>query len=207
LREKAAGKLTREIEATLGKVGMTGARWRVRFTPVKTGMIDVTLTEKEIPLTESGMTETEFEIETNPGEGFKPLVNIASGGELSRVMLVLKALGAPQRDVSFLVFDEVDAGIGGQVAHAVARQLQQLAERYQIFLISHLPQMASLADAHYKVEKIRRGKRVSTRISALSTGERVGEVARMMAAGEVTETTRRHAAEIITPPKRTRTKG
>ncbi|MFC1475688.1 DNA repair protein RecN [Candidatus Zixiibacteriota bacterium] len=206
LREKAAKMLALEVEATLGEVGMAGARWRVRFDPVGTSALRVPIDGEETPLSENGLSEAEFEIETNPGESFKPLVKIASGGELSRVMLALKAIGAPRHDVSFLVFDEVDSGIGGKVAHAVARQLKKLAERYQVFLISHLPQMASLADAHFKVEKVKTGKRVSTQITSLSAKDRVGEVARMMAAGEITEATRRHAAEIINPKKRIQTK-
>lgn len=205
-REKAAKKLAREIEATLGEVGMAGAKWRVRFDPVEAGAVSVLIGEEETPLSENGSDEMEFEIETNPGEGFKPLVKIASGGELSRVMLALKAVGAPQRDVSLLVFDEVDSGIGGKVAHAVGRQLKRLSRHYQVFLISHLPQMASLADRHFKVAKVKSGKRATTRIDPLAGQERVAEVARMMAAGEITETTRRHAAEIISPATRARAK-
>ncbi len=201
-RKKAAKKLAREIEATLGEVGMAGARWRVRFDPVESSAMRVPVGEEDIPLAEDGLEEIEFEIETNPGEGFKPLVKIASGGELSRVMLALKAVGAPRRDVLFLIFDEVDSGIGGQVAYAVGRQLKKLSERYQVFLISHLPQMASLADWHFKVTKVKSGKRASTRITALSQKDRVAEVARMMAASEITEATRKHAAEIIKPKTR-----
>jgi len=207
LRQRAAKKLATEIDTTLAELGMKGAKWRVRFDPVSSGPIAVPISGQDVPLADNGLEEIEFEIETNPGEGFKPLVKIASGGELSRVMLALKAVGKAGADVSFLVFDEVDSGIGGRVAYAVGKQLKKLAQHYQVFLISHLPQMASLADHHFKVTKKRIGGRVATQIRLLNQEERVEEVARMMASEEITEATRKHAAEIIKPPtgKRART--
>ena len=114
-------------------------------------------------------------------------------------MLALKAVGQPENDVSFLVFDEVDSGIGGKVAYAVAKQLKALARHYQVFLISHLQQMASLADHHFQVVKKRSGGRVTTRIRLLDQKERVEEVARMMATEKITDATLKHAAEIIRP--------
>jgi len=196
-RKKAAKKLAAELETTFGEIGLRGAKWRSRFAPVAASALAVDIEGKTDPVAENGLEDIEFEIETNPGEGFKPLVKIASGGELSRVMLALKAVGAPRRDASFLVFDEVDSGIGGEVAHAVGRLLKQLSRHYQVFLVSHLPQMASLADQHYRVIKVKDGRRVQTKISRLTREERVMEVARMMAAGEITQATRRHAAEFV----------
>jgi len=199
LRRRAAKKLTAEVNAALAELGMKGAKWRVRFASVVSGSVSVPLSGSDVPLAENGLEEIEFEIETNPGEGFKPLVKIASGGELSRVVLALKAVGQPENDVSFLVFDEVDSGIGGQVAYAVAKQLKALARHYQVFLISHLQQMASLADHHFQVVKKRSGGRLTTRIRLLDQKERVEEVARMMATEKITDATRKHAAEIIRP--------
>jgi len=201
-RKQAAKKLAGEIEATLAEVGMKGAKWRAGFAPVSAGQVSVPIAGVDTPLSENGFEDIEFEIETNPGEGFKPLVKIASGGELSRVMLALKAVGQPGRDVSLLVFDEVDSGIGGTVAYSVGQQLKGLARHYQVFLISHLQQMASLADHHYKVVKEKKGRRVTTRIRLLNKAERVEEIARMMAGEKVTATTRKHAAEIITTKRR-----
>jgi DNA repair protein RecN (Recombination protein N) len=196
-RKAAAASLSGELEATFREIGMSGARWHSRVEPVTASPVAVDIDGRETPVSENGMDEIEFEIETNPGEGFKPLVKIASGGELSRVMLALKAVGGSRRDVSFLVFDEVDSGIGGEVAYAVGQRLKILSQHYQVFLISHLPQMASLADQHYQVLKTKTGRRVTTKIALLNKQERVAEVARMMAAGEITAATRRHAAEVI----------
>jgi DNA repair protein RecN (Recombination protein N) len=202
-RRRAARKLEEQVNVTLAEVGMKGATWRVRFDPVEFGPIQAPIGDRETPLSENGIEDVEFEIETNPGEGFKPLVRIASGGELSRVMLALKAVGKPARDVSFLVFDEVDSGIGGKVAYAVAGQLKALAQHYQVFLISHLQQMASPADHHFTVVKKKSGNRVTTRIELLDRQGRVEEIARMMATETITDATRRHAEEIIrTPAKR-----
>jgi len=201
-RKQAAKKLAVDIETTLAEVGMKGAKWRVGFTPVSAGQVSVSIAGVEALLSEDGFEDVEFEIETNPGEGFKSLVKIASGGELSRVMLALKAVGQSGKDVSLLVFDEVDSGIGGTVAYSVGQQLKKLAKHYQVFLISHLQQMASLADHHYQVVKEKKGGRVTTRIRRLDKAERVEEIARMMAGEKVTETTRKHAAEIITTKRR-----
>ena len=198
-RKNAAKRLAEDVNAILAEVGMKGSAVRVRFDPVAAGPVTVAVEGREVPLSENGFEEIEFAIETNPGEGFKPLVKIASGGELSRVMLALKAVGEPGRDVSLVVFDEVDSGIGGQVAHAVARQLKTLAKHYQVFLVSHLQQMASLADHHYKVVKKKSGGRVTTHIQLLNDSERIEEIARMMAAEKITDATRKHAAEMIKP--------
>ncbi len=198
-RRAASVKLGREVTASLSRIGMAGAKFRVDFTPVGSGSRRVPFAGTEVAVTENGLEEIEFAIETNPGEGYKPLVKIASGGELSRVMLAIKAAGQPGHDVSLLVFDEVDSGIGGTVAFAVARQIKKLAQHYQVFLISHLHQMASLADQHYLVSKQKSGKRIATQIRLLDKSERVEEIARMMASAEITETTRLHAAEMVDP--------
>jgi DNA repair protein RecN (Recombination protein N) len=148
-------------------------------------------------LTERGMDQVEFYFSPNPGEPAKPLAKIASGGELSRLMLALKALVLTPGVVSTLLFDEVDAGIGGRVAEIVGKKLKQVAAHHQVISVTHLPQIAALADAHYVVEKEVEQGRTFTRVKQLTERDRVAEVARMLGGVKVTEQARRHAEELV----------
>ncbi len=136
----------------------------------------------------------------NPGEPARPLAKIASGGELSRVMLALKCALQTRDRVDLLVFDEVDSGIGGAVAQAVGERLRSLAEHRQVVCVTHLPLIAALAGHHLAVSKHVAGGRTTARVSALERNERVEELARMLAGGRVTETTRRQARELLAAP-------
>ena len=151
-----------------------------------------------------GTDRVEFFIRTNPGEPSKPLRKIASGGELSRLMLALKTVLAQIDQVPTLIFDEVDAGVGGAVAEIVGRRLQAIAARRQVLCVTHLPQVASGADTHILVEKSTSRSRTTTRARQLAPKDRVREIARMLAGEEVTQTAIRHAEELIrlvsTPP-------
>jgi DNA repair protein RecN (Recombination protein N) len=151
---------------------MQGARFEIRqeSPPVS---------NRASRLGESGFDVVEFYLSGNPGEEAKPLVRVASGGELSRVMLALKALTVSD-ETPLLIFDEVDAGIGGVVADAVARRLKALAKTRQLLCITHLPQIAAYADHHYAVEKRRSRGRTVTEARALVDDERVVELSRML---------------------------
>lgn len=150
----------------------------------------------EVALSSTGVEQVAWLFAANPGEGLRPLAKVASGGELSRIMLAIKTASAGASDVPTLLFDEVDAGIGGAVAETVGRKLAALAVERQVVCITHLPQIAACADHHFVVRK--RASKGRTRSSAerLSDGERVDELARMLAGITVTKEARRHAAEL-----------
>ena len=140
----------------------------------------------------------EFLISPNPGEEPKPLAKIASGGELSRIMLALKTILLANDSIPTLVFDEVDAGIGGAVAEEVGKKLRKVASKRQVFCITHLPQIASMAGSHYGVSKFVKKDRTSTEVRLLDTKERVDEIARMLGGKTITDATIKHAEEMIT---------
>ncbi|GIV14055.1 MAG: hypothetical protein KatS3mg021_2337 [Fimbriimonadales bacterium] len=144
----------------------------------------------------SGVDAIEFLFSANPGEPPRPLNKIASGGEMSRVMLALKAVLADASPVPTLVFDEIDAGLGGRTAYYVGEKLAHLAEHFQILCITHLPQIASRAGTHFLIEKYVEGERTRVSITPLTGEARVAEIARMLA-GEATETALQHARELL----------
>ncbi|GAB4294544.1 MAG: DNA repair protein RecN [Desulfuromonadia bacterium] len=144
----------------------------------------------------AGFDDVEFLFAPNPGEGAKPLARIASGGELSRIMLALKQL-LPERDVPTLVFDEVDSGIGGKTAALVGEKLAAVARGQQVLCITHLPAVAASATHHHSVRKEIMDGRTTTRVVPLDKAERVEEIARMLGGREVTDTTRAHAREML----------
>jgi len=186
-REKAGNALGRVVEAELSELSMKGTILSVAIDRIDFG-----------PL---GQDSAQFLISTNKGESAKPLRQVASGGELSRIMLVLKKVLKDQTGVNVLVFDEVDTGVSGSVARAVGEKLQQLAAGSQVICITHLPQVASLADQHLLVAKRetsnKSGKRTVSEIRILSSEDRVDEVARMLAGHEITNATRVTAQELL----------
>jgi DNA repair protein RecN (Recombination protein N) len=145
----------------------------------------------------SGADRIEFFFSANAGEPLRPLAKIASGGEVSRVMLAIKSAMAGRAGVPTLVFDEVDAGLGGRAAQVVARKLEELATHYQVIVISHLPQIASRALTHFRIEKSEQEGRVRTGVRALSGTERVDEIARMLAGENLSESARATAREML----------
>ena len=186
-RKKAAVSLEKRIVEELKALGMPHARLTVRFSPV----------EGDPPWNSAGGETAEFLFSANPGEEERPLARIASGGEISRVMLALKSLSIAASPVPVLIFDEVDAGVGGAVASAVGERLKRLSRGAQVFCVTHLPQVASLADTQLSVEKEVRKDRTVTSVRALSQTERVEEIARMLGGKSVTPVTRRHAEEML----------
>lgn len=149
------------------------------------------------PYGKNGADKVEFMISTNPGEPVKPLSKIASGGELSRIMLALKTVLADSDAVGTLIFDEIDTGVSGRAAGKIAAKLCKIAKRKQVICITHLAQIASAADAHYLIEKEVRADAASTRVRRLSDMERVEELARILGGLTVTDTTRSHARELL----------
>ncbi|HVP28563.1 MAG TPA: DNA repair protein RecN [Myxococcota bacterium] len=191
-REAGARALAHELEQALAALAMPGARFEIalpRFTPPAG--------EEELPCGPRGAEEPEILFSANPGEAARPLRRVASGGELSRVFLALKNVLRRAEAGMVLVFDEVDAGIGGAVADRVGRVLAELASEHQVLCITHLPQIAARASAHFRVRKIVRAGRTVTEVLPLGPKERVEEIARMAGGETVTEATRRHAEALL----------
>ena len=191
-RAAAARELEKKIETELSHLGMTKTTFIVKITQ-EPG--DDTLDSHK--LGPRGADRVEFLISPNPGEDPKSLVKIASGGELSRIMLALKTILVEGDNIPTLVFDEVDAGIGGAVAEEVGKKLKRIAVKRQVFCITHLPQIASMATSHYGVSKSVKKERTSTEVRLLEKKERADEIARMLGGKTITETTLRHAEEMI----------
>ena len=191
-REKVAKDIEKKVEAELSDLNMKKTRFVVKMW--KESGSD---TEDGFSLTTKGIDKIEFLISANLGEEPKSLSKIASGGELSRIMLALKAILADADSVPTLVFDEVDAGIGGGVAETVGERLKRIAKGHQVFCITHLPQIAGYADSHYFVEKKAEGSRTITKVVKLKEDGRVKELARMLGGKKITETTLKHAEEML----------
>ena len=183
-RRDAAERLEREVEALLPELGMPEGRFRVAFD---------TLPEPGA----GGAESVELRVTLNPGFEPRPLRRVASGGELSRVMLALKTVLAGVDRVPTLVFDEIDAGIGGAVATAIASRLRAVSKAHQVLVVTHLPQVASRADGHLLVEKATRGGVATTRVRALEGDERVREIARMLGGDPESVLSREHARELL----------
>lgn len=183
-RTGAAARLARDVSALLPDLGMPG------------GVFRLALEARESPGPD-GAEDVAFLVSLNPGFDPGPLARVASGGELSRVMLALKTVLAGVDEVPSLVFDEIDAGIGGRVAHRVAERLAGVAEEHQVFAITHLPQIAARAATHFRVEKGERDGRATTEVVALDPVARVEEIARMLGGDPESEVSRRHAEELL----------
>lgn len=183
-RRQAALLLEEKVGSELASLEMGKVLLSVDFTPITA------------PSPE-GQEQIEFLISTNPGEPLKPLAKIASGGEMSRIMLALKTLLAQTDDKPVLVFDEVDTGIGGRALQAVAEKLSQLGDYCQVICVTHSAQVAAHARAHYRIHKEFDGLRTVTRVKPLDREERVEEMARMLGGKEVTDITRQHANQML----------
>ena len=144
----------------------------------------------------NGMDEVEFLISPNPGEPLKPLVRIASGGELSRVMLAMKSVLADTDNVDTLIFDEIDTGVSGSAAQKIAQKLSELGAKKQVICISHQPQLAAAADHHFLIRKAEQDGRTATAITLLDEAGRETELARMIDGDNLTETAINHAREM-----------
>ena len=185
LRKERAVEFAMKVQSELRDLAMDRAIFSVDF--------------RQKPPDAMGGDQVEFFFSANLGEAARPLGKIASGGEISRVMLAIKTAMAGRAGVPTLIFDEVDAGLGGRAAITVAQKLSALAAHYQILVISHLPQIAGAADHHLRIEKVEVNGRVSTTVRALNDDERVDEISRMLAGDRVTEAVRTSARELLSP--------
>jgi DNA repair protein RecN (Recombination protein N) len=190
-REKAA-LLEKAIEKEIRTLNMTAARFQVRFNEMNSAQSDTADL-----FTERGRDDVEFYLSTNVGESLKPLNRIASGGELSRIILAMKKVLARSGSVSTIVFDEVDSGIGGATAEIVGEKLKEVALHHQVLCITHLPQIACFGDRHYRVVKRISDGKASTCMEILSQEERLDEITRMLGGVELTRKTRDHAREML----------
>ncbi|MCU0606193.1 MAG: DNA repair protein RecN [Candidatus Edwardsbacteria bacterium] len=196
-RTQAAQTMARAVEAELADLGMEKARFAVEVAQQEEADGPVRIAGKAVSAGATGIDRVRFLISPNPGEEPKALARIASGGEISRVMLAIKSILAEADAVPVLVFDEIDAGIGGRVAEAVGRKLKAIAAGRQVLCITHLPQIAAQAGAHYRVSKATAKGRTVTTVRRLDDGQRIEEIARMLAGSAVTETALRHAREMV----------
>lgn len=155
---------------------------------------------------ESGFDEVEFYIATNMGEPLKPLAKVASGGELSRMMLAMKTIFSKSQGITSIIFDEVDTGVSGRVAQAIANKIYMVAVHSQVLCITHLPQVAAMADNHLYISKSIENDRTKTHVNALETAEKIEEIARMLAGTEITKLTLEHAKELTVLAKTERQK-
>jgi DNA repair protein RecN (Recombination protein N) len=187
-RREVAAALRETIEAEIRTLRMENARFAVVFREIPEG---------DAAFNENGMDDLEFYLSANVGEEPKPLRGIASGGELSRIMLAIKKVLARTGSVGTIVFDEVDSGIGGATAQIVGQKLKEVSRHHQVLCITHLPQIACCGDRHYRVVKRIAGKRTNTTVSVISEEERLEEIARMLGGVELTEKTRDHAREML----------
>jgi DNA repair protein RecN (Recombination protein N) len=185
-RAEHAAALGRSVTSLLVELGMPHGEFRVELQAKPLERADAT-----------GLERVEFQVKLNPGLPFAPLAKVASGGELSRISLAIEVVRSGASPVTAFVFDEVDAGIGGRVADIVGRKLKQLSSACQVLCVTHLPQVASHGETHYRVLKQTDGTSSRTEVRALSSKERVEELSRMLGGVEVTARTRAHAAEMI----------
>lgn len=186
-REKMSEKLEIAIQQELKQLYMENARFQVMF--------------KATAFQEDGLDQVEFYITTNPGEPLKPLVKVASGGEISRIMLALKTIFSKTQELTSIVFDEVDTGVSGRVAQAIADKIYQIGENSQVLCITHLPQVAAKADHQLFIQKEIVNGRTITKVEELPETERTNEIARMLAGAEITELTLQHAKELLAMAK------
>ena len=196
-RAEAAPRLERLIQRELRTLGMDHARFRVALRREVAGAEDLASGPDGWRLGARGAESAEFLLSANPGEELKPLAKVVSGGELSRTMLAIKTILAASEDVPSMVFDEVDAGIGGRVADAVGHKLRQTAAGRQVLCVTHLAPIAAYAEHHLLVDKRVAKGATKTTVTALDAGGQVEEIARMLGGERITDASRRHARELL----------
>jgi DNA repair protein RecN (Recombination protein N) len=184
-RRFAGTELAHRVTATMQALSMAGGRFEIALDPLAAPA-------------SHGVDEIEFRVATHPKQALGPLSRVASGGELSRIALAIQVVASEAGQIPTLVFDEVDSGIGGAVAATVGRLLQTLGSERQVLCVTHLPQVAACADAHYRVSKTGDGEGVTTRLAQVKAADRVEELARMLGGAAVTAKTRAHAKEMLT---------
>ncbi|WP_090080857.1 DNA repair protein RecN [Lentibacillus persicus] len=191
LRKEAADSLTKDIQKELKDLYLEKSSFSVSFnTQLKSG-------NEQYELNKNGFDQVYFQISTNPGEPLKPLHKVASGGEMSRIMLALKRIFAQHQGVTSVIFDEVDSGVSGRVAQAIAEKIQQVSIQSQVLCITHLPQVAAMSDTHKLIEKHEETNRTSTSVNELSKNEKINELSRMITGAHLTASAQTHAKELL----------
>jgi len=197
IRVQVGNQLSEDIADALKNLGIEHGRFQVSVEWMMPGSGWIEIDGAPVDCTADGCDEITFYISTNKGESPKPLAKIASGGEISRVMLSLKSILAKEHHLPVMIFDEIDTGISGHISEKVGREMRKLSEYCQIVAITHQPQIASQAHKHYKVEKVEEGERTVTRIIPLSEEEHIREIAGLMSGEEITESAMSSAKELI----------
>ena len=200
-RKNIASKMENVVYEQLQLLGMSKTRFQIQieFSEDEDGLIF--LEGKKIYADQFGLDHIEFYISTNPGEEFKPLNRIVSGGEISRIMLALKSILADVDRIPTLIFDEIDLGVSGRIAQAVGRSISNLSELHQILCITHLPQIASQGDSHFTVEKFVKDSRTFTKVTGLTEEGRIEEIARLIGGEKITESVKESARQLIEEAK------
>jgi DNA repair protein RecN (Recombination protein N) len=196
-RVRAAKKFEQAVEKGLVEVAMESAKFQVQVTASEPAEMEDNASAASITFTARGIDHVEFYFSANVGETVKPLVKVASGGEASRLMLVLKTVANASEFPRTIVFDEIDSGIGGRVSEAVGAKLKKLSQTNQVLCVTHQPQIARFADSHLLVKKETVGGRTEVNVESLDRRARVEEIARMLTGAEITDSARRHAREML----------
>ncbi len=196
-RKETARTLETRVMKELADLGMSGTVFKISIQREINPQGEIEADNKRYMLYPHGLDRIEFLLSANAGEDLRQLRKVASGGEMSRIMLALKNVILSADIVDSLVFDEVDAGIGGKVAEIVGRKLKSLAKNRQVLVVTHLPQIAAMSDSHYSVQKGKSGERVTTLVKPLNLKEKIREVARMLAGETVTDLSMKHAEEMV----------
>lgn len=199
-RKSLAKKVKKEVEELLVNLGITDSNFEIRFENQTAGLQEenfIIVDDKNFICDANGYDKIEFFISTNIGEDAKPLVKVASGGEVSRIMLALKSILAKSDNLPILIFDEIDTGISGRIAQEVGHSLKSLASFHQIIAITHLPQIAGISDYHFAVEKRKLGDRVVSNIRMLKNNERINEVAKLISGEKITKVALNSAKELM----------
>ncbi len=195
-RKNAANDLAFLIEKELADLRMSNTRMKIALEYIESAT-GVEYQGKRYQISSEGLDQIEFLISPNPGEPLKPLDKIASGGELSRIMLAILTILAEKEEVPTIIFDEIDTGVSGKAAQTIAEKLARVAQSKQVFAITHLSQVASMADSHYLIQKDTEEMITKTKINQLHKNDRVNVLARMLGGTEITDTTNEHARELI----------
>ncbi|MFZ1291992.1 MAG: DNA repair protein RecN [Melioribacteraceae bacterium] len=198
-RKKESGKIEKEIIKMLSFLGINDSKFKIDFNYDKNVSSEnfINLNSHKVNLQNNGIDIVEFYISTNLGEDLKPLSKIASGGEISRVMLAIKSVLANTEKLPLLIFDEIDTGVSGRIAQKVGKVLSELSQSHQIISITHLPQIAAFANHHFSVEKEVKGERVISKLIALDTENRITEIAKLLSGEKITKSNIDAAKELI----------
>lgn len=199
IRKQFAHALTNDIHEELKSLYLENAKFTVSFKPMMK-IIDIkntTIENHEMLLNENGFDQIEFFISTNPGEPLKEISKVASGGELSRIMLIIKKIFAKHQGVTSVIFDEVDTGVSGRVAQAMAEKIYQISKDSQVLCITHLPQVAAMADSHKLIQKNEQKNRTTTKVNDLTKQQIIKELSRMITGTKLTETALEHGKKLL----------